>query len=153
MKHHFTYKLMILAAVMAFAFVLTACNNGTVQDKEQETAAPAQDTMEATQAAEETGAIDDAMNEESPVNDEQNMDGEKVFTPEELSEYDGKDGRPAYVAVDGVVYDVSDKALWAGGEHQNRVSAGQDLSEAILSSPHGKAKLEELPIVGTLAEE
>ena len=32
---------------------------------------------------------------------------EKIFTLDELKNYDGKEGRKAYIAVDGVVYDVT----------------------------------------------
>ena len=32
---------------------------------------------------------------------------EKIFTLDELKNYDGKEGRKAYIAVDGVVYDES----------------------------------------------
>lgn len=159
MRHHFTYKLLMLAAVLSAAFVFTACNADGGQTKEETTAAQTPESMEAVETAateEETDTTESDMGAEETMNEEsdgQSADGQMVFTLEELSKYNGKDGMPAYVAVDGVVYDVSDKTLWAGGEHQNRVSAGRDLSEAILQSPHGKAKLEELPIVGVLAEE
>ena len=32
---------------------------------------------------------------------------EKIFTEKELGKYDGQNGNPAYVAIDGVVYDVT----------------------------------------------
>ena len=35
---------------------------------------------------------------------------EKIFTLDELKNYDGKEGRKAYIAVDGVVYDVTNVA-------------------------------------------
>lgn len=78
-----------------------------------------------------------------------------TLTREELSKFDGKDGRPAYVAVDGVIYDLTQSRLWRGGEHDpsyGRVKAGDDLSEAIKESPHGKANLERFPVVGKLAD-
>jgi predicted heme/steroid binding protein len=75
-----------------------------------------------------------------------------VLTLEELAKYNGKDGQPAYVAVDGVIYDVSNKPAWKNGEH-NGYSAGQDLTEIIKTkSPHGVSKLSGLPVVGKLAE-
>ncbi len=46
------------------------------------------------------------------------MSAERKFTLEELRNYDGKDGRPAYIAYKGKVYDVTDDFLWAGGDHQ-----------------------------------
>ena len=78
---------------------------------------------------------------------------EKVFTLEELATYNGKDGQPAYVAVDGVVYDVTASPEWTNGEHKMGVTAGQDLTDIIKEkSPHGVAILEKFPVVGKLAE-
>ena len=74
----------------------------------------------------------------------------RIFTVEELAQYDGKDGRPAYVAVDGVVYDVSALARWLGGLHMNLHGAGEDLSEDILDAPHSKAMLQRAKVVGEL---
>lgn len=76
----------------------------------------------------------------------------QTFTLEELSQYTGKDGQPGYVAVDGVVYDVTNVETWKDGEHQMGLTAGNELSEEINSSPHGKQVLEGLPIVGEFVE-
>ena len=50
----------------------------------------------------------------------------KVFTAEELKKFDGKDGRPSYVSVDGIVYDVTGVKAWKGGRHKNMHDAGAD---------------------------
>lgn len=76
---------------------------------------------------------------------------EKTFTVAELSQFDGTNGQPAYVAIDGTVYDVSNVPAWADGQHHGNV-AGKNLSAAILKSPHGKGVLKKLPVMGTLAE-
>jgi predicted heme/steroid binding protein len=73
------------------------------------------------------------------------------FTLDELSGYDGKDGKKAYVAVDGNVYDVTEIAPWKGGTHFGGAHAGADMSDFITRSPHGKKVLEKLTQVGTLA--
>lgn len=73
----------------------------------------------------------------------------KEFTLEELKKYDGQDGRPAYVAYDGVVYDVSDSAMWDGGDHMGAHSAGEDLTAAHDDAPHDRHILD-YPKVGTL---
>ncbi len=75
------------------------------------------------------------------------------FTLEELSAYDGRDGRDAYIAVDGFVYDVSDSSLWPNGLHRNTHQAGQDLTEAITGSPHGESVLDNIPRIGRLIVE
>lgn len=75
---------------------------------------------------------------------------EKQFTLEELSQYDGTKGKPAYVAVQGVVYDVSREATWGGGTHFG-LTAGRDLT-AQFQSCHGMAQiLSRLPRVGTMS--
>ena len=77
---------------------------------------------------------------------------EIVLTLEELAEYNGKDGNPAYVAVDGIIYDVTDSAMWSEGEH-NGFEAGKDLTEEINDvSPHGVSVLSRIPAVGSISE-
>jgi predicted heme/steroid binding protein len=60
----------------------------------------------------------------------------KDFTIEELAEFDGKDGRPAYVAFEGVVYDVTESAMWGEGDHEGMHNAGHDLTEEHEEAPH-----------------
>lgn len=68
---------------------------------------------------------------------------------EELSTFNGMDGRPAYVVVNGEVYDVSNEATWAGASHFG-LTAGKDLTEQF-NSCHGMiAVLSKLPKVGVL---
>ncbi len=82
-----------------------------------------------------------------PVENEEDL---PTFTLEELSEFDGKDGARAYVAVQGVIYDVTDLPKWEGGTH-NGYDAGQDLTDIILNkSPHGLSTLERAIKVGIL---
>ena len=69
--------------------------------------------------------------------------------PEELSRYDGKEGRAAYIAYKGVVYDVTDNPNWEEGEHMGRVHAGADLTAFLEQAPHGEEVFKELPVVGT----
>ncbi len=155
MKKLFSYKILTLVAVMALAFVLVSCSPSTektmeVTDLMDKAAEVVTEESMATETADED-TMDDATDEmeEESMNE---MDTEMTFTLDELAQFDGTNGNAAYVAVDGVVYDVTDKPLWSGGTHNGNV-AGRDLSEAILKSPHGKAKLKDLPVVGTLAEE
>ncbi len=72
-----------------------------------------------------------------------------TFTLDELAQYDGKNGNDAYVAIDGIVYDVTNAAKWQNGSHYG-VQAGTDCTTAISRSPHGTSVLDGLPIVGIL---
>jgi len=74
------------------------------------------------------------------------------FTREELRQYDGREGRPSYVACNGRVYDVSDSFLWRDGVHQVTHRAGTDLTEALRTAPHGEELLERFPVVGVIVD-
>jgi len=76
----------------------------------------------------------------------------KTFTSEELAEFDGTDGKPAYVAYKGVVYDLSESFLWKGGKHQGLHRAGRDLTEEIARAPHEPDFLKRFPVVGELRD-
>ncbi|WP_283680046.1 cytochrome b5 domain-containing protein [Lentilactobacillus sp. Marseille-Q4993] len=77
-------------------------------------------------------------------------DNLKEFTKEELAQYDGN-GVRAYVAIDGIVYDVTKEESWEYGKHYGQL-AGRDLSKEIEGTPHGKSILGKLPIVGKLVD-
>lgn len=79
------------------------------------------------------------------------MSSEKEFTLEQLKQHDGKNGRPAYIAYKGKVYDVSDNYLWVDGDHQGEHSAGRDLTEEMSRAPHMEDVLERVKLVGVLA--
>jgi predicted heme/steroid binding protein/uncharacterized membrane protein len=74
----------------------------------------------------------------------------KEITSEELVLFNGKDGKPVYIAFQGKVYDVSKSPLWSKGLHMNRHPSGKDLTGAISAAPHGTEILERYPQVGVL---
>ncbi|MGZ8439862.1 MAG: CopD family protein [Candidatus Deferrimicrobiaceae bacterium] len=76
--------------------------------------------------------------------------GKKDMTPDDLSGYDGKEGRPAYFAYDGRIFDATGSRLWKGGSHVGRHLAGFDLTEALKLAPHGEEKVTSMPSVGNL---
>lgn len=80
------------------------------------------------------------------------LGGERQFTIAELSRYDGKEGRPAYLAYKGKVYDATNNRLWKNGKHGAAHFAGTDLTEALVNAPHGEEVLARLPILGFLAK-
>jgi len=73
----------------------------------------------------------------------------KEFTLEELAEFDGQDGRPAYVAYEGVVYDVTESAMWVDGDHEGQHVAGGDLTAEHEDAPHD-IYVTDFPEVGRL---
>ena len=46
----------------------------------------------------------------------------RSFTHNELAQYNGQEGRPAYIGVRGNVYDVSEVPEWKGAEIHGNVS-------------------------------
>lgn len=77
---------------------------------------------------------------------------ERNFTREELSLYTGMNGNPAYVAVNGVVYDVTNNAAWSAASHFGLL-AGRDLTQQFASCHAGENWiLETLVPVGRLIE-
>lgn len=73
----------------------------------------------------------------------------KEYTLEELSEFNGKNGK-TYVVYDGQVYDVSNSYLWEDGTHQGLHESGKDLTEDMDEAPHGPEVFKYYPVVGTL---
>ncbi len=69
------------------------------------------------------GGAPEEVAEEEPVAEEPEEEATEdeelpTFTMDEIAEYDGQDGNPAYIVVDGIVYDVTDSNMWSGGVHQ-----------------------------------
>ena len=72
------------------------------------------------------------------------------MTLEELSAFDGREGRKAYVAVSGKVYDVSASPRWQDGNHEGAHQAGGDMTEELKAAPHVRAVIERFPVVADL---
>jgi predicted heme/steroid binding protein len=130
-------KLKTFLLSISALLVLAACGDTATEDPAVEE--PATETPATEAPAEE----DDAT---STVEEGVSTD---IITQEELAEADGQDGNPAYVAINGVVYDVTDNDAWVNGEHQG-LQAGQDYTTEIDEAPHGDTVLPDLPVVGTL---
>jgi predicted heme/steroid binding protein len=71
-----------------------------------------------------------------------------VYDPGSLAPFDGTEGRPALIAHQGTVYDVSVLPRWKGGTHMKHL-AGRDLTGDLARAPHDAAMLERARKVGT----
>lgn len=78
-------------------------------------------------------------------------DNQKI-TRKALEDFNGRDGKPAYVAYKGKVYDVTISTQWIDGDHLGHL-AGQDLTAEMEIAPHSEEVMERMKVVGVLAEE
>lgn len=124
-------KKRLLALAFSLIFMLAILGGCSNQEQPKEPQNQAQENGQAQSANEPVGSLEISMTE--------------------LAKYNGQDGNPAYVAVDGVVYDVTEHPNWNEGMH-GKVSAGQDISQMLKASPHGYSKLEGLKAVGKIVE-
>ncbi len=81
------------------------------------------------------------------------LGGERQFTLADLAQYDGKEGRAAYIAFRGKVYDATGSRLWKNGKHGMVHTAGMDLTDALAHAPHGEDVIARLPLLGDLVKQ
>ncbi len=79
-----------------------------------------------------------------------NLKDRQELTLEELHNFDGKEGRPAYVALNDNIYDVTNSRLWKEGSHARKHLAGNDLTDALKIAPHNEEKVLAMRHVGKL---
>ena len=124
-----TGLILLTAMLLVTAAFLTACSGGNAA-----TSSAGSDNISTVSAS---GITDSAG---------------QTFTLEQLAQYDGKDGQRAYIAVDGIVYDVTDVSQWGAALHAGRFIAGKDYTEELKNAPHNAGKLDDAKKVGTLIE-
>lgn len=66
----------------------------------------------------------------------------------DLSDFDGTEGRPSYIAYNSKIYDMTGSDFWKKGVHFGRHKAGEDLSDKLEQSPHDETKILQMPVVG-----
>ncbi len=78
--------------------------------------------------------------------------GTTILTLDQLKQFDGTGGKPAYIAYKGKVYDVSRSDLWSDGDHQGMHVAGRDLTDEMSDAPHDDDVLSRYRLVGELSK-
>ncbi|HUX12424.1 MAG TPA: DUF2231 domain-containing protein [Spirochaetia bacterium] len=73
-----------------------------------------------------------------------------VLSEAELTQYNGQDGKPVYIAYKGKVYDLTNSKMWRTGMHMKRHPAGMDLTPELGAAPHAEEVFERFPLVATL---
>jgi len=75
---------------------------------------------------------------------------QKKVTRQELEQNNGKNGKPAYLAYKGKVYDVSQSSFWMDGDHLGMHEAGKDLTDELEMAPHREENFQKVKFVGDL---
>lgn len=75
---------------------------------------------------------------------------QKKVTRQELESNNGKNGKPAWFAYQGKVYDVSESSFWLDGQHMGMHDAGKDLTEELDMAPHNVENFDRVKFVGEL---
>ena len=78
------------------------------------------------------------------------MAEQKKVTRQELQQNNGKNGKPAYIAYQGKVYDVTDSSFWMEGDHTGMHDAGKHLTEELEMAPHREETFKRVKLVGDL---
>jgi len=71
------------------------------------------------------------------------------YTISQLALRNGQDKPQIWVAVDGIIYDVSESRLWRNGKHYEHW-AGQDLTSELEDAPHSKSVFSRFKKVGKI---
>lgn len=95
---------------------------------------------------EENNVATVATNQNIDTSNSSTTTAQKTFTVAELAQYNGQNGNPSYVAVDGNIYDLS--AVFRNGSHYSHV-AGKELTNSFYIR-HAKSALAKYPVMGKL---
>jgi predicted heme/steroid binding protein len=72
------------------------------------------------------------------------------LTEQELRQFNGERGQRAYIAYQGVIYDVTDAPNWRGSMHREMHYPGLDLTRSLRKAPHDEGVFRRVLRVGTL---
>lgn len=80
------------------------------------------------------------------------MTEQKKVTKQELESNNGRNGKPAFIAYKGKVYDVTESSFWLDGDHLGMHNAGKDLTEELEMAPHREENFQKVKLVGDLVQ-
>jgi predicted heme/steroid binding protein len=146
-------KALIISIVLFGVFLAIGCA-GNKPVTPNETVTPEQTVTPAQAVTEAVTPAGEQVNTSQTTAEMQNATVSpptKEFTLNELAQFNGKNGKAAYVAYQGVVYDVSNSVLWKNGDHKGH-SAGKDLTEEMSKATHIPGIIKGFPVVGTLKQ-
>ena len=71
------------------------------------------------------------------------------YTRSQLALRNGQDKPQIWVALKGIIYDVTESRLWKNGKHYEHW-AGQDLTDELRDAPHTESVFLKFKVVGVL---
>jgi len=74
-----------------------------------------------------------------------------VYTRAQLALRNGQDKPEVWVALNGLIYNVSISRLWRNGKHYEHW-AGQDLTDELKDAPHTEKVFDKFTVIGRLKE-
>ena len=78
-----------------------------------------------------------------------NVENLPAYTRAQLALRNGQDKPEVWVALHGIIYDVSISRLWRNGKHYEHW-AGQDLTDELKDAPHTEKVFDKFKAVGKL---
>jgi predicted heme/steroid binding protein len=72
-----------------------------------------------------------------------------MYSKQQLALRNGQDKPEIWVALNGLIYDVTDSRLWHNGKHYEHW-AGQDLTDELKDAPHTESVFLKFKVVGQL---
>ena len=75
----------------------------------------------------------------------------QLFSRAQLALRNGQDKPEVWVALRGIIYDVSKSRLWNKGKHYEHW-AGQDLTDELPDAPHNDKVFDKFKVVGKLTD-
>lgn len=100
-------------------------------------------------------SIYDLLNKKvNPKTTAPSMNRSKDFTIKQLKEFDGKYGRNAYIAVEGMIYDLTNSKDWKNGKLKiPAIIPGTDCTKEIMNTPKKLEPLKNVPVIGLIIKD